>query len=189
MDAAFLELLNSEGRDYRGGGRMLADRLRERGWIEAFLARWTLAVTPPLDDGALAGLVELRALLRRMTEAIAGGRAPSAADMTALNAVLHSAPVTPRLARTEAGYRLETAPLRQDWAWVRAEIAASFADVLAAHDARRLKVCANADCRWAFYDESKSRTRRWCDESACGNLLKVRRFRERQNSTAKSTTA
>jgi len=33
---------------------------------------------------------------------------------------------------------------------------------------------------WAFYDESKNRSRRWCSAAECGNLIKVRRFRERQ---------
>lgn len=31
-----------------------------------------------------------------------------------------------------------------------------------------------------MYDESRNRTRRWCEAGACGNLLKVRQFRERQ---------
>jgi iron complex outermembrane recepter protein len=30
------------------------------------------------------------------------------------------------------------------------------------------------------YDESRNRIRIWCDSSECGNVMKVRRFRERQ---------
>jgi predicted RNA-binding Zn ribbon-like protein len=43
----------------------------------------------------------------------------------------------------------------------------------------RLKVCANPDCRWAFYDRSHSRRGTWCDMATCGNLIKNRNFRAR----------
>ncbi|MCL6580471.1 MAG: CGNR zinc finger domain-containing protein [Firmicutes bacterium] len=46
------------------------------------------------------------------------------------------------------------------------------------------KVCANADCGWLFYDDSRNRSRRWCDGRYCGNLIKVRRFRAKVRSSA-----
>lgn len=42
----------------------------------------------------------------------------------------------------------------------------------------RLKACRN--CRWAFFDESKNRSARWCSMSLCGNRLKTRAYRRRQ---------
>ena len=42
----------------------------------------------------------------------------------------------------------------------------------------RLKACRN--CRWAFYDESKNRSAHWCSMSLCGNRLKTRAYRRRQ---------
>jgi hypothetical protein len=63
---------------------------------------------------------------------------------------------------------------------------------LAAHQARadevwwRLKICAFDECEWAFYDQSKNRSRHYC-EYGCGNKLKTRayraRLRERQAAT------
>jgi len=41
----------------------------------------------------------------------------------------------------------------------------------------RLKACRN--CRWAFFDESKNRSARWCSMSLCGNRLKTRAYRRR----------
>lgn len=32
----------------------------------------------------------------------------------------------------------------------------------------RMKICAAEDCRWAYYDHSKSRTGRWCAMETCG---------------------
>jgi predicted RNA-binding Zn ribbon-like protein len=43
----------------------------------------------------------------------------------------------------------------------------------------RLKVCPDDDCAWAFYDESRNRSRRWCSMNACGNRNKVRAYRDR----------
>ncbi len=61
-----------------------------------------------------------------------------------------------------------------------AAIAASFASVLVRGDRARVKICANPDCGWVLYDESRNRTRRWCDVKECGNLIKVRLFRARR---------
>jgi predicted RNA-binding Zn ribbon-like protein len=44
----------------------------------------------------------------------------------------------------------------------------------------RLKLCENADCRWAFYDRSHSRQGAWCDMASCGNRLKNRNLRARR---------
>jgi predicted RNA-binding Zn ribbon-like protein len=44
----------------------------------------------------------------------------------------------------------------------------------------RLRVCANDDCRWAFYDRSKNRQGHWCDMAVCGNRLKNRELRARR---------
>jgi predicted RNA-binding Zn ribbon-like protein len=41
----------------------------------------------------------------------------------------------------------------------------------------RLKLCANPDCGWAFYDRSRNHQGSWCSMATCGNRLKNRRFR------------
>jgi predicted RNA-binding Zn ribbon-like protein len=43
----------------------------------------------------------------------------------------------------------------------------------------RLKVCADDECRWAYYDHSKNQSRSWC-EYGCGNKVKTRNYRARQ---------
>jgi predicted RNA-binding Zn ribbon-like protein len=51
---------------------------------------------------------------------------------------------------------------------------------------KRLRVCANPECRWVFYDRSRNQQGHWCDMAVCGNRLKNRRLRARQ---ASSTSA
>lgn len=43
----------------------------------------------------------------------------------------------------------------------------------------RIKICPADDCRWAFYDRSRNRSRTWCSMKVCGNREKARTFRER----------
>ncbi|MDF0531362.1 CGNR zinc finger domain-containing protein [Tsukamurella sp. 8F] len=40
----------------------------------------------------------------------------------------------------------------------------------------RLALCASTTCRAAFFDTSRSRTRRWCEMNTCGNREKKARF-------------
>jgi len=176
MDAACIDFVNSEFRDFRG--RWARDELQQPGWLERFLVRWGLQVASPPDANTLPALVGLRSLLRHMVEMLANGQF-SDSDLATLNAALLKGPSNRQLVQDDRGYRLELIPLKKDWNWVQAEIAASFAELLASHDPRRLKVCQNANCRGIFYDESKSRTRRYCTVDKCANLMKVRRFRAR----------
>src|SRR5579859_189040 len=176
MNAACLDFLNSEFRDFRG--RWVRDELQQPQWLEQFLARWDLSLATPPNPVALAAFMALRALLRRMVETLARGQF-SANDLAELNAIFLKSPASRCLVWNGQEYCLELVPLKKDWNWVQAEIAASFADLAVNHDLRRLKICANANCRGVFYDESKSRTRRYCTTDKCANLLKVRRFRAR----------
>jgi len=43
----------------------------------------------------------------------------------------------------------------------------------------RVRECANQECHWLFVDRSRNRSRRWCDMAICGNVMKVRRFRQK----------
>ena len=71
-------------------------------------------------------------------------------------------------------------------AWIQLavrQLAGSFVSALRQSRPPRLRLCANDACRRAFYDESKNRTRRWCDPNTCGNRARVRRHRARARAT------
>jgi predicted RNA-binding Zn ribbon-like protein len=46
-------------------------------------------------------------------------------------------------------------------------------------DWARVKICPADDCRWAFYDQSRNRSRAWCSMRVCGNRQKARAWRQR----------
>lgn len=149
------------------------------GWLEEFAARWNMQVTEPVSPRIVEEFQELRALLRRIVESLDQNK-PPVEDIDALNNVLHGSPFVHRLLWHNGEYGIESVPLATDWRWVMAKVATSFTDLLVQHDRRRLKICENPYCCGIFYDESKSRSKRWCTNDKCANLWKVRRFRARQ---------
>lgn len=44
----------------------------------------------------------------------------------------------------------------------------------------RLKVCANPECRWVFFDRSRNQQGNWCNMAVCGNRMKNRELRARR---------
>jgi predicted RNA-binding Zn ribbon-like protein len=176
MDALCVDFINSDFRDFRG--RWVRDDLLRPEWLEQFLTKWELPAENPPDAAVIASLQALRSLLQRMIEAIAGGKIAET-DLALFNAILLKVPLKRNLTYNTEGYQVELIPMKRDWNWVQAEIAASFAHMLTHHDPRRLKLCANPYCRGAFYDDSKSRTKRYCTADKCANLMKSRRFRTR----------
>ena len=45
----------------------------------------------------------------------------------------------------------------------------------------RMKACRADDCRWAFLDTAKNRSRAWCSMESCGNRAKVHAYRARHS--------
>lgn len=183
MNAIFLDFLNSDWRDYRGSGQC-EDRLRNAEWMNRFLEKWKLKVESRPTKSTFESLTDLRSALRRMVEAITNGKSPADKDIERLNEALSLSTPKRLLIYNRGDYSIKAVAPRRDWNWVQSEIAASFADLVTNHDPTRIKRCENDDCRWVFYDESKSHSRRWCADS-CGNLLKVRRFRNVQRQAMK----
>jgi predicted RNA-binding Zn ribbon-like protein len=58
-------------------------------------------------------------------------------------------------------------------------IVATVAEVAPTDEWKRLKGCRDENCRVAFYDKSRNRSRAWCSMEVCGNREKARSFRKR----------
>jgi predicted RNA-binding Zn ribbon-like protein len=54
--------------------------------------------------------------------------------------------------------------------------------LLTSEELDRVRVCGADNCDWLFLDESKSRSRQWCNMAVCGNRAKARRFYRRRRS-------
>jgi predicted RNA-binding Zn ribbon-like protein len=113
-------------------------------------------------------------------DAIRARRTVGDDDVAAVNRILGGGAWTPRLERQQGSWRVSTESNAHGIGRVEADVAWSFVSMLTKGDPARIKVCANPDCGWVMYDESRNRTRLWCEASECGNLIKVRRFRQRR---------
>jgi predicted RNA-binding Zn ribbon-like protein len=188
MDPLWAELINSDWRDHRGSGRR-EDRLGNDVWLDGFLARTGWPGDRPPTKNERERLKRLRAILRRTVDAIRARRPPAQDDLAALNRVLAHGAWVRRLERRKGTWQASTQANARGIRRVEAEVAWSFASLLATGDPTRIKVCANPDCGWVMVDGSRNRTRRWCEAAECGNLIKVRRFRQRQRAAAGSERA
>ena len=126
-------------------------------------------------------LDELRALLARLTDTVADGGQLSQPELVELNGVSRRLPVRAHLqAEPDGGYVVAFDPVGGNWiARVERVLVGSFGSILRRSRPPRLKRCADETCRRAFVDETRSRTRRWCDSGTCGNRARVRRHRAR----------
>lgn len=158
-----------------GGG--LLDR-RLAGRLEAEAAK------QPRDAArVLARAVALRRTLHRLFAAIAAGRLPAAADLDTLNAAL---------ARTLPHQRLVAGAQGFGWAWDDSPaldrmlwpVLRGAAELLTSGRLSRVRQCGGEQCGWLFLDETKNRSRRWCEMSVCGNRAKARRHYRRSRTTA-----
>ena len=177
--APWVDLVNSE--EWNGFGEF-TDHLANPRWLATFLKHWELYPFPS-KDVPRRKLEQLRSLLRRAAEKRAVGGSIGRSELSALNQLLN-VPAWQRLVQDQSGFRAETIPVRSDWTWVIARIAASFGEMLANQQVERIKVCANFDCRWVFHDPTKARSKRWCDDRTCGNRARVRRARAAQKRKA-----
>jgi predicted RNA-binding Zn ribbon-like protein len=156
------------------------DLLEDGGWRGAAFERWGVAVRQRPTRRDLDALRDLRGLLRRVVERLASGAELTEADLHALNRAI-AGPIRARLEHApDGGYQVDMRALASSWReFAVRELAGSFVALLRRSHPPRIKVCANPDCRRAFYDETKSGTRRWCDSATCGNRMRVRRHRAR----------
>ena len=85
-----------------------------------------------------------------------------------------------RLAPTEDGYRWEWESYSKNrldsilW-----PIAQSATELLTSSQLRTVRMCEAPTCAWLFLDQSRNRSRRWCDMKVCGNRQKARRHYQR----------
>jgi predicted RNA-binding Zn ribbon-like protein len=107
-----------------------------------------------------------------------------AADAEAASKTLEAAGREARLAVRFENGRPVLAPEGDGTRAAIGSIVASVAELATTEDWKRLKGCRDENCRVAFYDKSRNRSRAWCSMEVCGNREKARSFRARHHSHA-----
>jgi predicted RNA-binding Zn ribbon-like protein len=172
MDILALDFVNTE---WFATHYHFRDMLLEPDLREDFLRKQGLAPDAALDPECVRALAEERAFLKdALVSLIENQRLPKGADVK-LNRYLALSSGRREVLQREGRLEVAFQPDEKDCHWIMAEVAQSFVR-LADMDAGRLRMCENPACRWFFYDETRSRTKRCCD-ATCASLVKVRRYR------------
>lgn len=178
------DFLNSEWHDWRGSGRS-EDRLEHEDWMHSFLHSHDLTAPLPLEMASIDKLKGLRSFLLELVRHITLGEKPTSDHIEQLNGWMADGPVIRQIDMgSDESLYLSSRPFNSGWTQIHAEIAASFASSLAQGELSRFRICSNPDCLWVYYDDTRNRSKRYCDDKACGNLMKVRRFRAKQKQKA-----
>jgi predicted RNA-binding Zn ribbon-like protein len=177
--ALCLDFVNSQFAEHTGSGQRF-DRLALPRWWQWLAARWQLGLPSRLAPADARKLRQVRSRLRSMLERASRGQALGASDLAWVNRWLSRSPrrISVPAGTAEAGVRL--APVVRNWDAIIADVLLSFVALVRDGNPRRIRQCANESCSWMFYDDSRNRSRRWCDPHYCGNLIKVRRYRAKQ---------
>jgi predicted RNA-binding Zn ribbon-like protein len=183
--------LKKGSRDYRDA--VLREKLS--GYTDMVVWSRHVGVLSDKEAGSLLRLAEkqpeaaadvferglrLREAIYRMFRSVVEKWKPDAADLEKLNEELAIARSHQRLIHTKNGYGLvwDGEGLALDsLLW---PVAQSATELLTSGDLSRIKQCGGDQCGWMFFDTSRNRSRQWCSMKDCGNLSKVRRFRQRQ---------
>ncbi|MFC5750164.1 CGNR zinc finger domain-containing protein [Actinomadura rugatobispora] len=163
--------------DLYNGRDALADIEAATAWLAG---EGVLSNDRPITAGGLDALRNLRGAVRTLAAANTAGEEAPREAVEAFNdlAARHAAVV--RLDVLHGGVAASLRPREDGAGGAIAVLAAAVHQAVLTGTWTRLKSCANPECRWLFYDESRSRTARWCSMRGCGNIVKARRYREKQ---------
>jgi predicted RNA-binding Zn ribbon-like protein len=169
--ASLVDLVNTA--PSAGNGELLPDLAALEEWVRIQDVSGLGQLTP-------ADLEAVQALRDRIRPVFGSTDDDSAAVL--VNALISQAPVTPRLTDHDGydwhiHYFAEGASLVDHLA---IDGGMALAQVLAAGERERLRLCEAPNCDQALVDLSRNRSKRYCDARTCGNRLHVAAYRSRQ---------
>lgn len=160
------------------------DSLASVADLAEFVERHSLSDVGPLTAEDLEAV---RTVRERFAQVFEAEDARSAARL--INALVAEAGTTPQLTDHD-GYDWHVhyfAPGSSVAQHLAADGGMALACVLVSGERDRLRRCSAPDCRRAFVDLSRNRSRRYCDSRTCGNRLHVAAYRARQRGSAGAT--
>jgi predicted RNA-binding Zn ribbon-like protein len=147
-----------------GGGEVFDGADMTRRWL---VERRLVASSAAVSDADVRRMLSVRETLRDLV----AGREVSR-ELTALRPIveIRLAPDQPRLEPVKTG-TIDGAI---------ATLLAIVATEMLTDRWSRLKVCPGEHCGWAFYDNSRNRSGRWCSMDVCGGRSKARAYYRRR---------
>jgi predicted RNA-binding Zn ribbon-like protein len=141
---------------------------------------------PQSDPQAAEALLQkawrLGTALRKVFAAMLRKQTMLAEWIEAVNEILRITEGHDELVGRDNFWKIEFVAREGGLDWLLAAVARSGAEIVAEGPRARLRLCANPHCGLFFYDNSRTRRRRWCSMAVCGNRSKVAAFARKQPS-------
>lgn len=158
--------------------------LQDKTWIKNFCKEWQIPISNVINKKMVDTLLELRSFLSNLIESISSEKIINSEDINKINEYIMPFLFYKRLKSNGKKYYVENIVFSQSNDLIAFEVISSFVEMISNYDIKRIKLCENPECKWAFYDESKNSTRKWCDNT-CATLMKVRKFRRNKSKITK----
>jgi predicted RNA-binding Zn ribbon-like protein len=133
---------------------------------------------PHQAAAVLARAKDFREALNGLASSIDAARQPNSVVLKTISECLAGAYANGRLVPHEGALQW-VASAEDDLDRVLWEIGRAAGRLVVSPRLARVRACAAHDCGWWFVDDTKNRSRRWCDMKLCGNREKLRRFRKK----------
>jgi predicted RNA-binding Zn ribbon-like protein len=157
----------------------LVDWARTIGIIEKTTAQNLAAQKGKIANRVFERAIKLRESLYRIFISIVENREPPKEDIEVLNSQCSAAREQQKLVYNSRKFSWNYALPDEPDNMIR-QVALSGAELLLSDQLKRVKQCPGDNCGWLFLDVSKNGSRQWCDMKDCGNVAKVRRYREKR---------
>jgi predicted RNA-binding Zn ribbon-like protein len=123
----------------------------------------------------------LREALYRLFKAVIEGKRPESKYLDRLNQELAIAYRHESLGYDRRGFGWQWSDREYAFDAMLWQLSQVGAELLASGELPQLRQCGGEQCGWMFLDTSRNHSRLWCDMKDCGNLAKVRRFRQKRS--------
>jgi len=162
------------------------DLLRFAGQSKLLTPKQSRQLMRTVDSGTggrvLNNCIELREVMAEVFYVGLDVRIPSAASVRKLEQYF-------KVVHARQTLYWEDSRLAWEWSEMAGEaefplwlLSLSASELMTSPEMYSVRACDSPECRWLFMDTSKNHTRRWCDMKVCGNRMKARRFKARQQS-------
>jgi predicted RNA-binding Zn ribbon-like protein len=158
-----------------------ADRLRAAGLVGPPVRHRR---GPTAATRAFRSALALREAVYRIFSAHAAGVDLPDDDLNLLNQAVGDAMCHLCVGGDATGFHWRWSNDRDSLERVVWPVARSAGDLLVSEDRQWVRECASSTCSWLFLDTSRTRRRKWCDMSTCGNREKARRHYRRARAAA-----
>ncbi len=143
------------------------------------------AASPRAATRVWGRAIKFREALFRVLNAKAQGGAVAREGLSNIEAEHARSVSFARLSRTGEAYAWSLDPSASALEAAMQPLVESAVSLLTSAKLERLGRCGRSTCTWLFIDETRNHSRRWCEMASCGNVLKVRRHREKARSAGR----